>query len=69
MKYNHTALAEIGANLDRLFAKTDNPLYQVAMKAMRFAGIKNGLYPGSHDINFDRKMYEEFNAIQTTQSS
>jgi len=60
LKYNHTALAEIGANLDRLFAKTDNPLYQVAMKAMSFAGIKNGLYPGSHNINFDRKMYEEF---------
>lgn len=66
LKYNHTALLAMTLNLQKLYQKTDNPLYEIALEAMQFAGKKNGLYPGAHDINFDRKMYEEFNALQKT---
>ena len=65
LKYNHTALSVMSQDLQKLFQKTDNPLYEIALKAMEFSGKKNGFYPGAHDINFDRKMYEEFNAIST----
>lgn len=63
LKYNGNVVSDIGANLDKLFEKTGNPLYKVAIKAIAFSGKKR-TYPGSHNINFDRKTYEEFNAIQ-----
>jgi len=56
-------------DLNDLFIKTGNPLYQLAIKAMEFAREK-GTYPGSHNIDFDRKIYEEFkNALQETDPS
>jgi hypothetical protein len=46
--------------LDNLYEITQNPLYLLAIKAVEF-GIKKKFYPTSHDLNFDREMYKEFN--------
>jgi glycosyltransferase involved in cell wall biosynthesis len=60
LKYNGRAISDMGCNLNNLLKKTDNSLYLIAMKAIEFAGKKR-IYPGSHNIDFDKKMYEEFN--------
>lgn len=49
--------------LERLYQETKDPLYDLAMKAVEF-GIKKKYYPTSHDLNFDRKMFEEFKCEQ-----
>jgi len=43
------------------YEKTSNSLYQLGLKALEF-GIEKKKYPSSHNINFDKKMFEEFNA-------
>lgn len=45
--------------LTELFNNTGNPLYQTGIKAIEFAKVKN-FYPGGHNIDFDRKNFEEF---------
>lgn len=37
-----------------------NPMYELALKALEFGNLKKH-YPTSHNIDFDRKMFEEFN--------
>jgi len=49
--------------LEKLFEDTKDPLYKLAMDATEF-GIKRKFYPTSHDINFDRKMFEEFKSSE-----
>jgi len=44
----------------KLHAKTGDPRYQLAMDAIDF-GWEKKHYPSSHNIIFDRKMFEEFN--------
>jgi len=45
--------------LTELFNSTGDPLYQIGIKAIEFAKVKN-FYPGGHNIEFDRKNFEEF---------
>jgi hypothetical protein len=40
--------------------KTQDPLYMLAMKAIQF-GMKKKHYPFSHNLNYDREMFDEFN--------
>ncbi len=63
LKYNGRKVSRINMELGGLYNETKNPLYLTAQKAMEFATFKNGLYPGSHNIDFEKKMYEEFNAL------
>ena len=42
-----------------LFEKTNNPLYMVGIKAIEFS-VNHREYPGSNNLDFDRKMYLEF---------
>jgi len=46
--------------LNQLREKTGDPLYSLALDAISFAKTKNRYYPGSRNIEFDRKLYEEF---------
>lgn len=50
----------VWAQLEKLHAQTQNPLYQLAMQAVEF-GIEKGHYPTSHNLEYDKKLYEEFN--------
>jgi glycosyltransferase involved in cell wall biosynthesis len=45
--------------LTGFYEETKDPIYTLAMKAIEF-GMKKNSYPGSHDMNFDRKIFEEF---------
>lgn len=45
--------------LVRLYEETHDPLYDLAMRAIEF-GMEKKLYPSSHNLNYDRQMYEEF---------
>jgi len=69
LKYNGSKVSRIHAELGGLYNEIKYPLYLTAQKAMEFAAFKNGLYPGSHNIDFEKKMYEEFNALQETCTS
>jgi len=42
-----------------LYAHTKDARYLLAIQAMEFA-FKKKEYPGSHHIEFDKKLYEEF---------
>ena len=59
IKYNSHRIASISRKLGTLKRLTGNQLYDLAIKAIDFGREKRG-YPGSHNIEFDRKMYEEF---------
>lgn len=48
--------------LTQLFEKTNDPIYSFAIKVVKF-GHERKYYPGSHNIDFDRKMYEEFKGL------
>jgi len=45
--------------LTEQYNKTGNELYDVAIKALWF-GTNKGIYPTSHNLDFDRQMFEEF---------
>ena len=45
--------------LSGLYDQTKDPMYELGMRAVEF-GMKKASYPTSHDINFDKKMFEEF---------
>lgn len=47
------------SNISRKFNNTGDEKYAVAMKALEF-GMEKREYPGSHNIEFDRKKYDEF---------
>ncbi len=47
--------------LTPLFEQTKDPLYDLAIKAVRF-GAQKRYYPTSHNLSFDKKMFEEFYA-------
>jgi len=49
--------------LSRLYGGTKDPLYALAMEAVEF-GIEKKQYPTSHNLGFDRKMFEEFKSIE-----
>jgi hypothetical protein len=69
LKYRAHKTEKIYNKLKVCFEKTGNHTYLTAMKAMEYAGKKRE-YPGSHNIEFDRKNYEEFlNAVQAPQAS
>lgn len=68
LKYNGKAITDMGTNLNKILERTGNSLYKTALKAMEFASEKR-TYPGSHNVEFEKKMYEEFNAIQETSPS
>ncbi len=59
LKYTGRAVSQIYDRMSYLFKKTDNPLYLIAIKAI-WVGGKKRMYPGSHNIDFEKKMYEEF---------
>jgi len=46
--------------VEKLYRRTRDRKYELAIRAIEF-GYKNKFYPGSHNIEFDRKMYEKFN--------
>lgn len=41
------------------YEKTKDPIYEIGLKAIEFGKSKK-VYPTSHNIDFDRKMFEEF---------
>jgi len=43
----------------KMFDNTGDEKYRFALKALEF-GKEKAYYPGSHNIDFDRKMFEEF---------
>jgi len=45
--------------LEELTRKKDDPLYHLGIKAIEYSEIKK-YYPGSHNLTFDRKNYEEY---------
>jgi len=49
--------------LTELREKTENPLYSLALKAGQFADQKR-IYPGSHNLDFDRQLFEEFKRVE-----
>lgn len=53
--------------LSRLYEDTKGPLYDLGMRAIEF-GIEKKSYPTSHDVNFDRKMFEEFKGNENRNS-
>ena len=65
MKYNSHVVSQMSDNLEKLNRRTQNPLYSLAIKAMNF-GIGKREYPGSKNVKYERKVYEEFNALQKT---
>jgi len=46
--------------LTKMMEQTHDPLYHLALRAIQFAKFKNRYYIGSHNLDFDRKLYEEF---------
>jgi len=50
--------------MTELYEETHNPLYSLAIEAIRFAKAKNRSYVGSRNIDFDRKLFEEFKATR-----
>jgi len=40
--------------------KTGDPLYSIGLNAVKFAKTKNRYYIGSRNVDFDRKLFEEF---------
>jgi glycosyltransferase involved in cell wall biosynthesis len=54
-KSNDSTIRKLG----KLLHRTGDPLYSVALKAIEF-GKENRDYPGSHNLDFNRKMYEKF---------
>ena len=46
--------------LTGLLGKTGDPLYQLALDAIQFAKFKERYYIGSRNIDFDKKLFEEF---------
>jgi len=51
--------------LTDLLNKTGSPLYETALKAIHYALDKKRYYPGSHNLEFDRKNYEEWKQLQS----
>ncbi len=49
----------IRPRLKELYEKTGNSLYKVGIKANEYGALKR-FYPGGHNIDFDRKNFEEF---------
>jgi hypothetical protein len=47
-------------NLKNLYNLTGNPLYELAMEAIYFSRFKKRLYVGSHNLEFDKLLFEEF---------
>ncbi len=45
--------------MNELLKETGNPLYQIGINALDFAKVKR-IYPGSPNLDFNIKMYEEF---------
>jgi hypothetical protein len=45
--------------MSKLLIEKGDPLYSVGLKAIEFSRKKN-YYPGSHNLKFDREMYDEF---------
>ncbi len=49
----------VRTRMSELLANTGNPLYQVGIDALDFAKLRH-IYPGSPNLDFNKKMYEEF---------
>ncbi len=47
------------SNISKQFCNTGDERYAFAMKSLEF-GMEKREYPGSHNIEFDKKMYDEF---------
>jgi hypothetical protein len=60
IKKNHQALKRMKA----IFLQISIPEYDLAIRSMEF-GMTQTYYPGSHNIEYDRKMYEEFNGYNS----
>ena len=65
MKYNSHVVSRMTNDLEKLNGRIQNPLYSFAIKAIYFGIGKKG-YPGSKNVKYERKMYEEFNALSET---
>jgi hypothetical protein len=48
--------------MQELYQETLNPLYLTGIGAVEFSKSRRE-YPGSHNIDFDRKMFEEFKEL------
>jgi len=57
LKYPYSSFVKI--RMAELLAKTGNELYDIGLKAGEFADKCKG-YPGSHNLVFDRQLFEEF---------
>ena len=68
MKYDSRVVSQMINDLEKLSKRTRNSLYLLAMEAMNFGIGKKG-YPGSKNVEYEKKMYEEFNAIQKKRAS
>ena len=56
-----------GFNIRRMtkfYEETHDPLYLLALEAIKFAKSKNRAYIGSRNIEYDRKLFEEFKALR-----
>jgi len=49
----------MGRRLRRLLQHTGDPLYDIALKSLMF-GMSERNYPTSHNIDFDKEMFEKF---------
>jgi glycosyltransferase involved in cell wall biosynthesis len=59
IKYGRGDNSGLRMILTNLLDKTEDPRYSLAIEAGEFAKKKRS-YPGSHDLNFDRELFEEF---------
>lgn len=59
VKFKNKDSEFVCTRMAELYERTGNPLYQTGLKAIEFARKKQ-VYPGSHNREFDRELYEEF---------
>lgn len=57
VKYGHRYTRKV---LKQLYRNTGDPVYDFSLRALDF-GVRKKYYPTSHNVDFDRKMFEEFN--------
>lgn len=50
---------QVWRHITKMFQDTGDQRYGFALKALEF-GMEKAYYPGSHNIDFDKKMFDEF---------
>ncbi len=60
-KFNEKYSEQLRNKIIELYEKTGDSLYALAVKAFDFSREQGMRYPGSHDRDFDKEKFEEFN--------